>query len=40
MGATVTGISLYHYEQASDTEAVSELVRRITHGGNRRHHFH
>jgi uroporphyrinogen-III synthase len=32
MGATVTGISLYHYEQASDTEAVSELVRRITHG--------
>jgi uroporphyrinogen-III synthase len=32
MGATVTGISLYHYEQASDTEAVSQLVRRITHG--------
>jgi uroporphyrinogen-III synthase len=32
MGATVTGISLYHYEQASDTEAVSELVHRITHG--------
>ena len=32
MGATVTGISLYHYEQASDTEAVSELVRRITQG--------
>ena len=32
MGATVTGISLYHYEQASDMEAVSELVRRITHG--------
>jgi len=31
-GATVTGISLYHYEQASDTEAVSELVRRITNG--------
>jgi uroporphyrinogen-III synthase len=31
MGAKVTGISLYHYEQASDTEAVSELVRRITH---------
>jgi len=31
-GAMVTGISLYHYEQASDTEAVSELVRRITHG--------
>ena len=30
MGATVTGISLYHYEQASDTGAVSELVRRIT----------
>jgi uroporphyrinogen-III synthase len=30
-GAAVTGISLYHYEQASDTEAVSELVRRITH---------
>ena len=30
MGATVTGISLYHYEQASDSEAVSELVRRIT----------
>ena len=32
MGATVTGISLYHYEEASDTEAVSELLRRITHG--------
>jgi uroporphyrinogen-III synthase len=32
MGATVTGISLYHYEQASDTQAVSELVRRITNG--------
>jgi len=32
MGATVTGISLYHYEQASDTKSVSELVRRITHG--------
>jgi uroporphyrinogen-III synthase len=31
MGATVIGISLYHYEQASDTEAVSQLVRRITH---------
>jgi len=32
MGATVTGISLYHYEQASDTGAISELVRRITAG--------
>jgi hypothetical protein len=32
MGATVTGISLYHYEQASDTKAISELVRRITDG--------
>jgi uroporphyrinogen-III synthase len=32
MGATVTGISLYHYEQASDTNAISELVRRITRG--------
>jgi uroporphyrinogen-III synthase len=32
MGAIVTGISLYHYEQASNEEAVSELVRRITHG--------
>ncbi|HET9131917.1 MAG TPA: uroporphyrinogen-III synthase, partial [Terriglobia bacterium] len=31
MGATVTGISLYHYEQASDTASVSELLRRITH---------
>jgi uroporphyrinogen-III synthase len=31
-GATVIGISLYHYEQASDTEAVSELVHRITKG--------
>jgi len=32
MGAKVTGISLYRYEEASDTEAVSELVRRITQG--------
>ena len=31
-GATVTGISLYHYEEASNKDAVSELVRRITHG--------
>ena len=31
-GATVTGISLYHYEEASNADAVSELVRRITHG--------
>ena len=31
-GATVTGISLYHYEEASDVEAVSELIRRITQG--------
>jgi uroporphyrinogen-III synthase len=29
-GAEVTGISLYHYEEASDADAVSELVRRIT----------
>ena len=32
MGATVTGISLYRYEQASDMEAISELLRRITRG--------
>jgi uroporphyrinogen-III synthase len=31
-GATMTGISLYHYEEASNPDAVSELVRRITHG--------
>jgi len=31
-GATVTGISLYHYEEASNAEAVSELIRRITQG--------
>src|SRR6185369_14330630 len=30
-GARVIGISLYHYEEASDTDAVSELVRKIAH---------
>ncbi len=29
LGARVNGISLYHYENASDTAAVSELIRRI-----------
>jgi len=28
-GARVTGISLYHYEEASNTDAVSELIRKI-----------
>lgn len=32
MGAKVTGLSLYRYEHASDPEAVSELVRKITQG--------
>lgn len=31
-GATVTGISLYHYEEASNPDAVSELIRRIMQG--------
>ena len=31
-GARVTGISLYHYEEASDGKAVSELVRKIIQG--------
>jgi uroporphyrinogen-III synthase len=31
-GAKVTGISLYHYEEASDVEAVSALVNKIVHG--------
>jgi len=31
-GARVIGISLYHYEEASSSAVVSELVNKITHG--------